>query len=312
MAIQKRFIHFKKFSDFNSKKLSANEANTQYTIGVSGEVQTGAPDILYQSYCWIKDTRQQWTHGQLYDCNPNDDASSSVYITDFDVFSLYNLTETTDGSIQFNSQSLVEALAANKIVLVPYEISEGVSARGYAALVGYVEDLLYFKVITNSYELIVETSFDDPTIYSIDIDYRDFNNKQDRLISGTNIKTINGKSLLGSGDTIISGYEWKVQIYPNQTWTLVVDYKFMITNTLNGPLTIQLPTTNPTSDNYTKECGITFTTGSTAPTIRFNGDIWWVNGTAPTIDANCVYEFSFKFNFANNTWLGVYASFKTE
>ena len=66
MAIQKRFIHFKKFSDFNSKKLSANEANTQYTVGVSGAIQDGDPDILYQSYVWIKDTKQQWTHAQLY------------------------------------------------------------------------------------------------------------------------------------------------------------------------------------------------------------------------------------------------------
>jgi hypothetical protein len=67
MAIQKRFIHFKKFEDFNKKKLSANEANTQYTVGVSGVIQDGEPDVLYQSYCWIKDTKQQWTHGQLYD-----------------------------------------------------------------------------------------------------------------------------------------------------------------------------------------------------------------------------------------------------
>ena len=66
MAIQKRFIHFKKFSDFNSKKLSANEANTQYTVGICGAIQNGEPDVLYQSYCWIKDTKQQWTHGQLY------------------------------------------------------------------------------------------------------------------------------------------------------------------------------------------------------------------------------------------------------
>lgn len=193
---------------------------------------------------------------------------------------------------------------------MPYEISEGVSARGYAALVGYVEDLLYFKVITNSYELIVETSFDDPIIYSVDVAYRDYNNKQDRLFSGTNIKTINGKSLLGSGDTIISGYERKFTLNPGQTCTLAVDNKYMLTNISSGQLTVFLPT-NPTSDNYTKECGITFTTDSTAPTIIFNGNIWWVNGTAPTIEADSVYEFSFKFNFANNTWLGVYASFKT-
>lgn len=78
MAIQKRFIHFKKFSDFNSKKLSANEANTQYTVGVSGAVQNGEPDILYGSYVWIKDTQQQWTHGQLYDCSSTS-ADSSEY-----------------------------------------------------------------------------------------------------------------------------------------------------------------------------------------------------------------------------------------
>ena len=67
MAIKKKLIHFKNYSDFNSKKLSANEANTQYTVGVGGAIQNGSPDILYQSICWIKDTKQQWTHGQLYD-----------------------------------------------------------------------------------------------------------------------------------------------------------------------------------------------------------------------------------------------------
>lgn len=93
MAIQKRFIHCKKFSDFNSKKLSANEANTQYTVGISGEVQDGAPDILYQSYVWIKDTKQQWTHGQLYDgsvsqAQLNHTINSKVFIgtrTEYDI-----------------------------------------------------------------------------------------------------------------------------------------------------------------------------------------------------------------------------------
>lgn len=69
MAINKKLIHFNKFSDFNSKKLSANVENTQYTIGIDGEIQSGAPDILYQSICWIKDTKQQWTHGQIYNCD---------------------------------------------------------------------------------------------------------------------------------------------------------------------------------------------------------------------------------------------------
>lgn len=133
----------------------------------------------------------------------------------------------------------------------------------------------------------------------------------DTIATQNTLKTINGQTLVGSGDIATNGYEWKYSCSPGQTCGLYVNNKMMVTNILSGQLTIQLPTTNPTSDNYTKECGITFTTGSTAPTIIFNGNIWWVNGTAPTIDANCVYEFSFKFNFANNTWLGVYASFKT-
>lgn len=125
MAIQKRFIHFKKFSDFNSKKLSANEANTQYTVGISGEIQDGEPDVLYQSYCWIKDTQNQWTHGQLY-----------------------------DGSII----DLSQYLTADEI------------AEVYA------------------------------TIDALD-------SKQDALVSGTNIKTINGESILGEGNLTIEGGE---------------------------------------------------------------------------------------------------------
>ena len=49
MAINKKLIHFKNFSDFNSKKLSANETNTKYTLGINGTVTNGNPDILYQS-----------------------------------------------------------------------------------------------------------------------------------------------------------------------------------------------------------------------------------------------------------------------
>lgn len=69
MAINKKLIHFKKFSDFNLKKLSANEQNTQYTLGVDGAVTNGAPEVLYQSICWIKDEQKMWTHGTLYSCD---------------------------------------------------------------------------------------------------------------------------------------------------------------------------------------------------------------------------------------------------
>lgn len=71
MAINKKLIHFNTFENFNSKKLSANVENTQYTLGVNGEIQTGSPEILYQSIVYIKDVKLQWTHGQLFDSDAN-------------------------------------------------------------------------------------------------------------------------------------------------------------------------------------------------------------------------------------------------
>lgn len=40
--------------------------------------------------------------------------------------------------------------------------------------------------------------------YLSSVDWNTFNNKQEQLVSGINIKTVNGESLLGSGDIAIS------------------------------------------------------------------------------------------------------------
>lgn len=46
-------------------------------------------------------------------------------------------------------------------------------------------------------------------------------NKQDTLVSGTNIKTINGQSLLGSGDITIQGTGFE-SVSSNQDGTLLI------------------------------------------------------------------------------------------
>ena len=102
MAINKKLIHFKNFETFNSLKLSANEENTKYTLGVNGEVQDGAPDILYQSVVWIKDTQKQWTHGKLY----ND---TELYV--------FNYTGQERVSDEEYSE-LKEAIESDKVVLL--------------------------------------------------------------------------------------------------------------------------------------------------------------------------------------------------
>lgn len=47
--------------------------------------------------------------------------------------------------------------------------------------------------------------------YLSSADWTTFNNKQNALVSGTNIKTINGNTLLGSGDLVVTGYTLSVQ-----------------------------------------------------------------------------------------------------
>lgn len=106
MAINKKLLHFKKFSDFNSKKLSANEANTQYTLGVDGAVTTGSPDVLYQSICWIKDTQQQWTHGQLYDCSASEGGEENVQ-------SDWNVTDTSSDAYIKNKPTIPAAVTVD-------------------------------------------------------------------------------------------------------------------------------------------------------------------------------------------------------
>ena len=218
MAIQKRFIHFKKFSDFNSKKLSANEANTQYTIGVSGAIQSGAPDILYQSYCWIKDTQQQWTHGQLYNGKEASGGEENVQ-------SDWNVTDTSSDAYIKNkptipsevTESTVSGWGFTKNTGTYSKPSTGIPKSDLASAVqtslGKADTAL--QSYTEKYKgtvtgVKINGTTKNPSSGIVDLGnvitaHQDISGKQDKLTSGTNIKTINGESILGSGNISISG-----------------------------------------------------------------------------------------------------------
>lgn len=125
---------------------------------------------------------------------------TEVYITDFDVSSIESLIRNAIPHLGLDKQGLMDALAAHKVILVPYEISDNITSKGYCTLVGFYEDLLYIKVITEYSEIIVETALDTQYILSQEVTKRNWADKQDVLKSGENIKTINGKSIVGSGN----------------------------------------------------------------------------------------------------------------
>ena len=234
MAIEKRFIHFKKFSDFNSKKLSANEANTQYTVGIGGEIQTGSPDVLYQSYVWIKDTQQQWTHGQIYngsaslvnETDPIFSASPAANITedqiikwdndhefvqdlDKDISKLYDDLGGKQDTI--SDLSNIRSGASNGATAVqPSELATVATSGNYNDLSNkptipsaVTESTVSGWGFTKNTGTISQIKINGSTVTRQTDGVMDIGSYQVPLVSGTNIKTINNTSILGKGNIAI-------------------------------------------------------------------------------------------------------------
>ena len=125
------------------------------------------------------------------------------------------------------------------------------------------------------------------------------NAKQDTLVSGTNIKTVNGTSILGSGN--ISTYR-PLQTSTSTSMTLTPNVYHRNTSTSLASLTITLGTA--TDNTILNEYFVEFTTRSAGTTINLPSGIKWANGEAPTFEASTTYQIS----IINN--LGVVAKFK--
>lgn len=121
--------------------------------------------------------------------------------------------------------------------------------------------------------------------------------KQDKLVSGTNIKTINGTSLLGSGDIVISGgggsssgsgaYSEVNHGTSDTTFTLTPN-TFHVWEEVSA-LTLTL---GSETAGVANEFLFQFTSGATATSLTLPDDIKWANDSAPTIAANMIYQIS--------------------
>ena len=125
------------------------------------------------------------------------------------------------------------------------------------------------------------------------------NAKQDTLVSGTNIKTINGTSILGSGDIKTNK---PLQTSTSTSMTLTPNVYHRNTSTTLSRLTITLGTAS--DDTILNEYLVEFTTRSSGTTITLPSNVKWVNGTTPTFEASTTYQIS----IVNN--LGVVTKFK--
>jgi len=102
MSRIKKKIHVADIATLANKKMSANDSNTSYTLGLSGEVTNGTPDVLYQQVVFIKSTGQIWTHGHLYGITEyNELGNKPIEVSENNGFAFFakgrNATNTASG-----------------------------------------------------------------------------------------------------------------------------------------------------------------------------------------------------------------------
>lgn len=336
MAIKKKLIHFKKWSDFSSKKLSANEQNTQYTLGVDGALTTGAPDVLYQSVCWIKDVKKMWTHGTLYDCS----GGGGVIVETDPIFSnspAATITEAKktewDNKVPYASKDFLivgadgfmtsdgdgfvfpgtpasqdgQGFVLATLEDIPNALTESdIAAMGFTKNEGTITEVK-MNGVSKGTTGVVDLG-DVPTQESVG-NLQDHvedlwsevgkltQDKQDALKSGENIKTINGESILGSGDITISGggsssggsgaYSEVNHGTSDTTFTLTPN-TFHVWDEV-ASLTLDLGSeTSGVANEYLFQ----FNSGATATSLTLPDDIKWANDTPPTIEPNVIYQVS--------------------
>lgn len=125
-------------------------------------------------------------------------------------------------------------------------------------------------------------------------------NNKGYLTSHQDIKTINGTSLIGSGDITI-GYK-SLQTSTSNSMTLTPNVYHRNTSTTLSTLTINLGATSDTT--ILNEYFVEFTTRSAGTTVSLPSSIKWANGETPTFEASTTYQIS----IVNN--LGIVTKFK--
>lgn len=217
---------------------------------------------------------------------------NEVYIADFTRESLRK--GIYDGTnVECDMRALVDAMNANKVILVREDKDS--SYKGVYVLNGYAEDLLYFSIV-DTYGSILWCEGTDYINYQFievhSLHERNWGSKQDTLVSGENIKTINGESILGSGDIEISGGGSGAYAEVNHGTS---DTTFTLTpNTFHvwdevASLTLDLESETAGVAN---EFLFQFNSGSTATSLTLPDDIKWTVGEVPAIEANKIYQIS--------------------
>jgi hypothetical protein len=126
--------------------------------------------------------------------------------------------------------------------------------------------------------------------------HQDISGKQDKLVSGTNIKTINGTSILGSGNITISGgssssgnvaYAEVNHGTSDTTFTLTSNTFHVWDEVAELTLTLGEETYGMANEYLFQ-----FASDTTATSLTLPDNIKWANDETPEIEGNYIYQIS--------------------
>ena len=116
--------------------------------------------------------------------------------------------------------------------------------------------------------------------------------KQDVLVSATNIKTVGGVSLLGSGDVVVGGLT--VVVVSGTTQTAVAGPHYILTNV--AATTVTLPASPASGDTV----WVTWTNTLTTNVIARNGQT--IMGVAEDMTLDASTNGTVQLRFVNSSW----------
>lgn len=238
---------------------------------------------------------------------------AETYTTKFDVYDLSRGNTVND----IETSNLVQAISAGKIILVPFD--KNTPALGKLVAIAYVEDYIYMTVIDAPYLYMLEISQYVNTLYADAITKMEL---QPILSSGKNIKTINGESILGSGNITISGgggASGSAQLpvyYISDNLGRSYPISSGMVTIFSTPQTVGMNMVLSTEDMESgKDSAWVIrlsigadNTGAYVVLAEDNFSIKWANGIAPTFENGKMYELSFRK--LGSYFLGVWASFE--
>lgn len=313
----------------------------------SFETQLAQGNILETSIVFIKDAKKIWTKGTYFDCSGGGASNIAVYETTDDVYngvltysdelrrltsyiSIYTLviiqksSETDFRTFVFNSSDKRPPMRVSITYTCVY--SEADDSGNTTNLIFYQIARTEGSLILNKHPLALKSDIPNTDDFATQANLSsavtqlttNIAKKQDKLVSGTNIKTINSTSLLGSGNIAIKDTKnltYSLNNSTSGTVTLLPNVCIYMPNPLTGKLAINACSTISSNNADLIESRICFRMPNNAslPVIQFNGvAIRWAGGNAPTFEADFTYEVSLFYpSNANSVGpMGVCVGFK--